>query len=339
MNLDEFAFFNQQLAAMLRDGIPLEGALRQLADGMRHDALKAELTKLEADLASGASLAEAIARRNLPELYKRMVLVGARGNNLPGILALLADYYQQRHSMLTRLKGLMVYPALVLIVAFIVSGGIAWMWSVVLFPASKEMFWGLGEGRPLPAFTQMALGPMSTMWVPPLVIGLILLLVILAACIPPMRASLRWRLPAFKESSVAQCAAAMNLLLRSGVALPDAIGFLERVEGGSRAGRDLHLWRTRLAGGIGKFAELARESRVFPPLFVWLVANAGEDIAAGFEKASSIYAARATYRTEMLLYAALPACVLMLGLMILSQAWFTLATFLPLIDLMNNLGG
>ena len=30
MKLDEFAFFNQQLAAMLRDGIPLEGALQRL---------------------------------------------------------------------------------------------------------------------------------------------------------------------------------------------------------------------------------------------------------------------------------------------------------------------
>ena len=34
MNLDEFAFVNQQLAAMLRDGIPLEGALRQLCEGV-----------------------------------------------------------------------------------------------------------------------------------------------------------------------------------------------------------------------------------------------------------------------------------------------------------------
>jgi len=30
MKQDEFAFFNQQLAAMLRDGLPLEGALRRL---------------------------------------------------------------------------------------------------------------------------------------------------------------------------------------------------------------------------------------------------------------------------------------------------------------------
>src|SRR5205814_1571539 len=38
MNYDEFAFFNQQLAAMLRDGIPLEGALSRLCADMRRGA-------------------------------------------------------------------------------------------------------------------------------------------------------------------------------------------------------------------------------------------------------------------------------------------------------------
>jgi type II secretory pathway component PulF len=42
MNYDEFAFFNQQLAAMLREGIPLEGALKQLCAGMRGGAGDAE---------------------------------------------------------------------------------------------------------------------------------------------------------------------------------------------------------------------------------------------------------------------------------------------------------
>src|SRR5438045_9572353 len=50
MNYDEFAFFNQQLAAMLREGIPLEGALKQLCQGMRAGPLRVEIDLLEADL-------------------------------------------------------------------------------------------------------------------------------------------------------------------------------------------------------------------------------------------------------------------------------------------------
>src|SRR5581483_4515536 len=47
MKHDEFAFFNQQLAAMLRDGIPLEGALKQLSADMNRGSLRAEIQALE----------------------------------------------------------------------------------------------------------------------------------------------------------------------------------------------------------------------------------------------------------------------------------------------------
>ncbi len=63
MKYDEFAFFNQQLAAMLRDGIPLEGALRRLCDEMRAGALRTELQALEADLAKGTPIADALTDR------------------------------------------------------------------------------------------------------------------------------------------------------------------------------------------------------------------------------------------------------------------------------------
>ena len=61
MKNDEFAFFNQQLAAMLRDGIPLEGALRRLCQEMRRGNLRDELQALEADLAKGTPMAGALA--------------------------------------------------------------------------------------------------------------------------------------------------------------------------------------------------------------------------------------------------------------------------------------
>ena len=66
MNYDEFAFFNQQLAAMLRDGLPLEGSLKQLVEGMRAGALRQEIELLGKDLAQGTPLAQAMTKRNLP---------------------------------------------------------------------------------------------------------------------------------------------------------------------------------------------------------------------------------------------------------------------------------
>src|SRR5438067_12572581 len=117
MNYDEFAFFNQQLAAMLRDGIPLEGALRQLASGMRRGPLRTEIELLENDLARGTPLKDALTKRSLPEFYVRMLEVGVRSQDLPGVLTMLADHYNRTNAIWTRLKGLLVYPLLVVIVS------------------------------------------------------------------------------------------------------------------------------------------------------------------------------------------------------------------------------
>jgi type II secretory pathway component PulF len=121
MKYDEFAFFNQQLAAMLRDGIPLEGALRRLCQEMRRGQLRDELQTLEADLANGVPMANALKPRQLPELYKRMILVGVKSGDLPGALTMLADYFERQGNLWMRLKSLMVYPLIVLFAAFSLS--------------------------------------------------------------------------------------------------------------------------------------------------------------------------------------------------------------------------
>src|SRR6266702_4546821 len=117
MHYDEFAFFNQQLAAMLRDGIPLEGGLKQLCAGMRVGPLRAEMQQLEGDLARGIPLKEALAHRALPPFYTQMVNIGVRSHDLPGVLTLMADYYHRANALWTRLKGLMVYPVIVIVVS------------------------------------------------------------------------------------------------------------------------------------------------------------------------------------------------------------------------------
>ena len=308
MNYDEFAFFNQQLAAMLREGIPLEGALKQLCAGMRSGPLRAEIQQLEADLARGTPLKEALARRALPDLYRQMVEIGARSNDLPGVLTLLADHYHRANALWTRLKGLMVYPL---------------HCHPRLVGADAA---GFAELQPLPVAVRRANSPSSrsltipSIWMPPIVLALAALLGVAAVSIPSWRARLRWRLPAFREASLAQLASAMALMLKNGTTLPEALALAEALESGTPAAKALARWRQLVEAGQGKPAEWTGDSRPFPPLFLWLVQKGGEDVAAGFQKAAEIYQARASYRIEMALYGALPVSILLLGQMVLWQA-------------------
>ena len=99
----------------------LEGALRQLCAQMRQGPLRREIESLEADLAKGVPLADAVKSRKLPELYSQMLRVGVQSNDLPGVLVTLADYYHRASSIWARLKGLMIYPVIVLVVSLALS--------------------------------------------------------------------------------------------------------------------------------------------------------------------------------------------------------------------------
>ena len=329
MNYDEFAFFNQQLAAMLRDGIPLEGALLRLSGEMRQSPLRSELEQLAADLAKGVPLREAARARKLPELYSQLLEVGVQSNDLPAALTLLADYYQRRQVIWTRLKGLMVYPVIVLFCAFLLSCFCSVLLSFLIRITSLAP----------PGWRPNTVPLLAGFWVPPVFLGLAFVAVFAAATAPPLRRVLRWRLPGFKEASLAQVAGAMSLMLKSGVSLNDALALVEELEKGTPAQLQLSGWRDKLAAGRGKFSEMAAGGNIFPPLFVWMVGNSGEDVGSGFQRASEVYQSRANYRTEMLLYAALPCAVLALGLMIISQIWPALAVFSAMMQGLGSVSG
>jgi len=327
MKYDELAFFNQQLAAMLRDGIPLEGALRRLCDEMRRGKLRDELQALEADLAQGTSMADALQPRQLPELYKRMILVGIKSNDLPGALTMLADYFQRRHLLGTRLKGLMVYPLIVLSAVFLLSCFISFILSTFIWSNLESLV-----GKPAPPVVSAGL------WMSPVIIGLALVAILAVIAVTPARRMLRWRLPAFREASLAQVASAMELMLKNNVPLDDALALVEQLEMGTSAEREIAQWRQRLASGRGKFSEMATASKTFPALFIWTIAQSGEDLTAGFHRAAEIFHARAMYRSELLLYSALPCSVLALAAMIIAQIQPVFAALIAFINALSNSG-
>ena len=338
MNYDEFAFFNQQLAAMLRDGIPLEGALSRLSADMRRSVLRDEIDALGADLAKGRPLAEALRERRLPDLYKRLVLAGAKSNDMSGALTLLADYYQNQHNLWTRLKGLMVYPCIVGVAAFVVSLVFFGAWNLYLKGAWESFATGLLEGSQMPAMTRMTMPLLRNLWVFPLVLGILCAIVLGMVFVPWLRQTIGWRMPAFREARIANTASTVAILLKGGFPLPDTFGLVYELESNAKTRNEIARWTRNLSSGMTKFSQIAGGGTVFPPLFVWLVSSAGEDLAAGFRQAADVYRNRAAHRGEILLFAALPLAVLVLGILILTLGWLIVSGFLVFVQLLNSLG-
>ncbi len=316
MKSDELAFANQQLAGMIQGGLPLEGALRQLCETMQRGELKTELQTLEADLARGLTLREALGARRLPAFYVQMILIGAQSNDLPAVLTLLADYYNRVHLAWTRLKGLLVYPLIVLVASFVLSVLLATVYQRLLNECAGSLNDFTGGSSPhMPRAFWLGVN----LWGPAAIIGVLLLLATLSVTVPAWRKRLRWTIPAFRESSLSQLASALSLLIDRGCNLNQALGLVRELESGSPAEPEIVRWQSRLAAGGKDFADLAEGGKVIPPLFVWLVSGSGEDWPGGFKQAAKVYYDRAMQRVEMMLYAALPVSVLVLGLLILMQ--------------------
>lgn len=324
MKLDELAFVNRQLASMLNSGIPLEGALKQLCKEMQRSPLKSELEALESDLSKGTPLKDALKTRKLPELYINLLQVGVASNRLPDVLTMIADYYEKEDATWTRLKGLMVYPMIVLIFAVIVTFSL----NIIVIEIKKTFLVEMLSGATMPAE--------HSNWIGFSFITMACLCVAAVNCVPNLRNQLNWLISPFKEASLSRLASSFSILLNTGVNFKDAVTLMLDLEKKSPIHKDLTLWASRLSQGHSSFVEIANPPNKVPSMFIWVVSSSGENLARGFTSASVIYQNRANYRLEVLLYCALPFAVLMLGIVILTTLFPALTTVIKMIKMTSS---
>lgn len=142
----DVAGFYGQLADLLRAGVPMMRAMETLARAGANKRL-AQLVKEAKDaVAQGDALADALAKNTavFPTLHVAMIRAGERGGFLEDVLANLSSYLEKQDELLGKLRGAMIYPA---ILTFAGSGVIIFM-LLVLVPQFKPIFEGVS--LPLP---------------------------------------------------------------------------------------------------------------------------------------------------------------------------------------------
>lgn len=310
MNIEELAFVNRQLAGMLKSGIPLEAGLKKITESMSDSKLKAQLDELGDRLEKGQAVEQAADGLDLPETYKRLLALGQDGQNMPKVLTCVADYYERVGTLATRLKGLAIYPMMILVCGLLVTGLMAYLSSILradLIDISQDG----------PTFSEVyQSGALSAF--PAGVFGTALLFYIVVLRSQKMRRYFSWKIPMLRDAALAQYAALTEALLASGTQLPEALGMVRKLETGSPLETDLAAIEQRLAEGQSSYAEAANESKTIPGFFNWIVGQADEDITAGFGHARTIYASRAEHRMQSFLYCFLPVNILVIGLFLLS---------------------
>src|SRR5438105_3466152 len=148
--------FTRQLATLVDAGLPLLRGLRVLEKQERNVTLKEIIGKLALSIEGGSTFSEGLAQhpKVFNKLYINMVKAGELGGVLEVVLNRLSEFMEKAQKIKGKVIAAMFYPVPVMIVAV----AILMVLMIKVIPSFEQVFVGMGEGRPLPAFTRLVLG-------------------------------------------------------------------------------------------------------------------------------------------------------------------------------------
>jgi type IV pilus assembly protein PilC len=130
--------FTRQFSVLQDAGLPVLRSLKILEGQMKPGVLKNSLIDIVDDVESGMTLSEAFGKhpKCFDRLYVNMVRAGEAGGALEVILRRLAEFKEKAQSLARRIKGAMVYPAVVISVAVLILAFIM----IFIIPKFEKIF-------------------------------------------------------------------------------------------------------------------------------------------------------------------------------------------------------
>uniref|UniRef100_A0A7C4TIW4 Type II secretion system F family protein n=1 Tax=candidate division WOR-3 bacterium TaxID=2052148 RepID=A0A7C4TIW4_UNCW3 len=336
------AVFTRQFSTMLNAGLPLLSCLEILSKQTESAGLKGVLTDVRADVEGGLSLADALRRQPkvFDNLFVNMVESGETGGALDVILQRLATYLEKSVALQRKIRGAMIYPAIISVVAV---GAIAVL-LIFVIPIFAKMFEGVG--RELPAMTQLVIKLSNLMKVValPLVIAAIALFTIIrrwhktesgAKAMDPMLL----KLPVFgdlmKKQAIARFSRTLSTLLKSGVPIIDALEITAKSAGNWVIEDAILKARVSIKGGEN-IADPLSKTAVFPPMVTQMIAigEASGGLDDMLEKVADFYDAEVDQAVENLTNALEPIIMVFLGGIV---GFLVISMYLPIFQLASTI--
>jgi type IV pilus assembly protein PilC len=147
----ELTLFTRQLSILQDAGLPILRSLKLLAEMQKPGRLKNSLLDVCDEIEGGATLSEAMSKspKAFDRLYCNMIRAGEAGGALEVILRRLSEFMERSESLKRKVKGALVYPVVVVMVAV----GILTFIMIKIVPQFKKIFDDFGST--LPPMTQI----------------------------------------------------------------------------------------------------------------------------------------------------------------------------------------
>jgi type IV pilus assembly protein PilC len=151
--VQEFVVFNQELAALLKAGLPLLQALDLMLERMRNPHFRSVLTDVRDRVKSGTDLSEAFAAHGhlFPRLYPSSLKAGERSGELELVIRRFIRYMKLVLDARRRVVSALVYPVV------LVCLSIAMITVMAIYVVPKFMGFFEELGTDLPLITQIVL--------------------------------------------------------------------------------------------------------------------------------------------------------------------------------------
>ena len=282
----DIVVFTRQFATMIDAGLPLVQALEILSTQVENKSFSKVLAQVKIDVESGSTYADALKKhpRVFSELYGNMVAGGEAGGILDTILNRLAAYIEKAMKLKKKVKGAMVYPAVVSSIAVMVIAVIM----IFVVPTFSKMFTTLGGTLPLPTRLVMNLSSFIAGIGGLLVAGAIVAIVVFIVQFrrtekgQHITDKILLRLPIFgmliNKVAVAKFTRTLGTLVSSGVPILDGLEITAKTSGNKVIEYAIMEVRKGVMGGK-TLAEPITKAKVFPPMVTHMIA-VGESTGA-----------------------------------------------------------
>jgi type IV pilus assembly protein PilC len=328
--------FTRQFSVMINAGLPLIKCLDIQVAQVESERFKDILKDLISAVEGGSTLADALREHKevFGDLYVNMVEAGEKGGSLATILARLADYLEKADSIKRKVKGAMVYPAAIVIVAVM---AVAVLLTFVI-PVFAQLFKDLGGQLPLPTRVVIALSDFLRKFffiIAAAVVGLIIFIrYYYKTEVGHLQIdSFLIKLPIFgtliKKQAIARFSRTLSTLLSSGVNILDALEITAGTTGNKLVENAVLRSRTSIAQGESIADPLSKEKALFPPMVVQMI-TIGEQTGGlddMLSKVADFYDDEVDQAVANLMNALEPLVILLLGGVI---GGMVMAMYLPI---------
>jgi type IV pilus assembly protein PilC len=257
----EFLVYNQELATLLKAGMPLVQSLDILRQRVSNPTFKGVLDGVYEKVKAGSSLSDAFGEHPdlFPPVYSASLMAGERSGNLDAVIRRYVAYEKIIGAVRRRTISALIYPAILVTLMFVLIGIIV----VRVVPAFSEFY--ANFGRQLPLSTRIIVGlsnaVVSNLWF--ILIAIVAGAVAIASWArqPGQRAradrillEVPWAGATVRKFATSQIARTLATLLGGGIPLVNAL----EISAGATTNR-------YLAGEIGEVTRQVREGQAFAP--------------------------------------------------------------------------